>query len=353
MNQQVRGLHTKPEIMSQPAAWMASLQRLQRLDASAFPNIADYDQVIYSGCGSTYFLARWAASVSESVKGTISRAAPASELLLFPDAWWHTGKKNLLVAISRSGETTETVRATVRFIAEKLGDVVVITCYPQCPLARITPQLIALPDAQERSVAQTRSFTSMLLAVIWLIVRRIPDKLPEQFALVGQRLLERHAQIAAAIGRDDSLQRFFFLGSGAQYGLANEAMLKMKEMSLTYAESFHFHEFRHGPMSVVDENSLILGLLNGSAGDQQRALFREMKLLGARTLGLQDRADSAPEGAPDLQINFESSLPEIWQAPLYLPILQLIAFERAMHKGLDPDRPTNLTSVVVLDEHAL
>src|SRR5512140_2320018 len=169
MNEQERGQHTRREILSQPEVWAASLRRLQQLDRSTFPNLADYDQVIFYGCGSTYFLARWAARACESFGGAISRAAPASDLLLFPEAWWHAGKKTLLVAVSRSGRTTETVSAIERFLASRLGDAVVVTCYPEQPLARLTPHVIALPDAQEHSVAQTRSFTSMLLGVTWLI----------------------------------------------------------------------------------------------------------------------------------------------------------------------------------------
>ncbi len=106
-------------------------------------------------------------------------------------------------------------------------------------------------------------------------------------------------------------------------------------------------------MSVVDKQSLIIGLINELAAEQQNALFREMKRLGARTLGLQDEGGEAGGVAPDQKVSFQSGIPEIWQAPLYLPVLQLIAYERAMHRDLDPDRPVNLESVVVLNEHLL
>lgn len=350
MKHSTTGSHTQREILSQPQVWAKTIHRLQKLEPSGYPNIVDYDQVVFSGCGSTFYLSRWAARVCESAHGIISRAAPASDLLLFPEAWWNAGKRTLFVTVSRSGETTETIRALEHFQAANLGDVIVVTCYPECHLARLAQYVIVVPDAQENSVAQTRSFSNMLLAVIWLITRDIPSNLPAIFAEVGQQLIAENVALAERIGRDESIERFFFLGSGPMYGLANEAMLKMKEMSLSYSESFHFHEFRHGPMSMVDGHSLIVGLISDSASTQQYTLLREMKAMGARTLGLQDMGDPKAAEALDEQVLFRSGIADIWRAPFYLPILQLMAYERAIRKGLNPDLPANLKSVVVLDD---
>ena len=141
-----------------------------------------------------------------------------------------------------------------------------------------------------------------------------------------------------------------FLGSGSLYGLANEAMLKMKEMSLSYSECFHTLEFRHGPMSMVDTESLVIGLIGEAAREHQYALLRDMQSKGARTLGILDNIDTETEDALTERVLLQSEMPELWRAPLYLPILQLIAYERAISKNLDPDNPNNLTSVVVLHE---
>jgi glucosamine--fructose-6-phosphate aminotransferase (isomerizing) len=353
MNAPNAGLHTRNEILSQPEVWRSTLLRLLELDVSSYPSPADYDQVIFSGCGSTHYLARFAAPLAESVSGKVCRAVPASDLLLFPDAYWHQGMNTLLVAISRSGSTTETVRALERFTSARLGNTLVITCYPERRLAQLSEHVIELPEAQEESVAQTRSFTSMALAVIWSIVRTIAGDLPDALRAAGQRLMDRYGGLAQQIGNDDSIQRFFFLGSGPLYGLASEAMLKMKEMSLSYSESFHFHEFRHGPMSVVDDQSLVIGCISESAKTAESALLAEMKAFGARTLTLGEHADTQVSPAPDHALAFESGIPDAWRAPLYLPLLQLMAFERSLHRGLDPDRPAHLSAVVELDEHDL
>ncbi len=344
------GANTIQEILSQPEVWKQSLHRLQGLQSAGYPRIEDYDQIIFTGCGSTYYLSLWAARACEKQTGVPSRAAPASDLLYSSDAWLHTSRKTLLVAISRSAETTETILAVKRFNAGLYGTSVVITCYPDRELAQLSPHVVVVPDAQEQSIAQTRSFSSMLLAVGWLIAREIPQDLPSALPQAGTRLLDSYGIIARDIGRDESIQKFFYLGSGTLYGLACEAMLKMKEMSLAYSEAFHEMEFRHGPMSMVDDQSLMLGLIGDSTKDQGYAVLREMRAKGARTLGLLDTAGSATANALDQVVRFESGLPELWRATLYLPILQLIAYERAMCKGLDPDRPTNLTAVVVLHD---
>ncbi|MGD0878233.1 MAG: SIS domain-containing protein [Anaerolineales bacterium] len=344
------GINTQKEILSQPDVWAKTLRHLNEMVASDFPTITNYDQVIFSGCGSTYYLSLWAARVCEKETGIISRAVPSSDLFLFSDNWLHKGKKTLFVAVSRSAETTETIRALKSFNAGKYGDSVVVTCYPDRELAQLTSSVIDVPEAQELSVAQTRSFSNMLLAISWLISKHIPDGFPAVFSKVGKDLIDHYHQVAERLGRDQEIIKFFFLGSGSLYGLANEAMLKMKEMSLTYSESFHTLEFRHGPMAMVDKNSQIISLINESAREYEYTFLREMRLKGARILGFLEREDSGAVDACDNRILFSSGIPEMWRAPFYLPILQLIAYERAISKGLNPDRPTNLSSVVVLHE---
>lgn len=344
------GIHTKQEILSQPDVWKKSLERLKSLDASHYPNIAEYDQVIFTGCGSTFYLSRWAAGTCEQETGIVSRAMPASDLLLFPELWMRKGRKNLLVAVSRSAATTETILALKSFQAGGYGDTLTVTCYPDRELALLSQHVIDVPDAQEESVAQTRSFSNMLLAICWLILRQIPTGLPEALSKAGKKLIDQHSQVAEQLGRDQSIKKFFFLGSGTLYGLANEAMLKMKEMSLSYSECFHTLEFRHGPMSMADSDSLIIGLIGEAARDYQIALLRDMQAKGARTVGILENMDLKAGGALNERVLLQSGMPEFWRAPLYLPILQLIAYERAISKGLDPDHPNNLTSVVVLHE---
>jgi glucosamine--fructose-6-phosphate aminotransferase (isomerizing) len=279
----------------------------------------------------------------------VARAAPASDLWLFPSAWLRPGRPTLLVAISRSGETSETVRAVEAFRAGGHGDTLAITCYPTSRLARSCRWAIETPAGQEQSVAQTRSFTSMMLAVAWLLAA---DEAPHPVSrLVSpcERLLQDAGETAARLGRDHSFDRFYYLGSGPLFGLANEAMLKMKEMSLSQAEAFHFLEFRHGPMSMAGPGSLVIGLMSDSAQSHERAVLADMRSLGAVTLALAPVADPELAQTCDRTIVTDGELTSLWRAPLFLPFLQLLAYHRAMARELDPDRPTNLQAVVKLD----
>jgi len=102
---------------------------------------------------------------------------------------------------------------------------------------------------------------------------------------------------------------------------------------------------------MVNGHSLIVGLISDSAAAQQYTLLREMKAMGAQILGLQDKGDPQAAEALDDQVLFRSGIAEIWRAPFYLPVLQLMAYERSIHKGLNRDLPVNLKSVVVLDDN--
>jgi len=199
-------------------------------------------------------------------------------------------------------------------------------------------------QGQEESVAQTRSFASLYVAACAFGARMAGNealfasmsRLPE----AGERLMATYELFARQIGEELGYDRFYFLGSGSRYGLACEANLKMKEMTLTHSEPFHFLEFRHGPMSMVNRSAVVVGLLSEGNQAHETRVLAEMKLLGGRVVAL------AETGA---EVEFNSGLPESVRGVLYLPVLQLMAFYRSLVKGLNPDRPKNLTAVVKLE----
>jgi len=157
---------------------------------------------------------------------------------------------------------------------------------------------------------------------------------------VGERLIEQYESFAKNIGENLNFDRFYFLGSGIRYGLACEVNLKMKEMTLTHSEPFHFLEFRHGPMSMVNEHAVVVGMLSDVNRVHEAKVLEEMAELGGTVASL---------GEKEADVCFESEIPESVRSVLYLPVLQLMAFYRSLAKGLNPDRPTNLTAVVKLD----
>ncbi len=156
----------------------------------------------------------------------------------------------------------------------------------------------------------------------------------------GERLIKVYEPVARELGENVTTDRFYFLGNGTRYGLACEANLKMKEMTLTHSEPFHFMEFRHGPMSMVTEKTVIVGLTSDKNGKHEMAVLKEMEALGGHLFTL---------GESGRDVTFASGIPESVRGVLYLPVLQLLAFYRAIAKGLNPDRPAHLTAVVKLD----
>ena len=346
------GHFTRQEIFSQPDAWAAALKVLGEtrrsileLEPALRPGSGQarrFREILFTGCGSTYYLSLAAASLTQELTGFPCRAFPASELWLHPRSSTVDGR-SLLVAVSRSGETTETLRACEAFLKDGRGDLLTLSCYGDMPLAKMGALNIVLPSGQEKSVAQTRAFSTLYLgtvtlACLWAGRGDLVDslsRLPE----AGARYLNKYASLSAELGRDASIDRFYWLGSGPRFGLACELSLKMKEMSLSHSEPFHFLEFRHGPKSMITPSALTIGLRSTLNGLHEAAVLEDVKDLGGRVL------DIAEIGS---EVRFESGLDEAIRNVLYLPVGQIIAFERAISNNLNPDQPNNLDTVVKL-----
>ena len=345
-SQHKAGFHTRQEIYSQPEAWRGVLDVL---DAEAeglrtFLAQGAFDQVVFTGCGSTYYLSIAAAAVLQRAASVPAIGLPASEVWLNPTSM-PPARRTLLVAVSRSGETTETLRACESFRRSGRGAVVTLSCYPGRALTELGDVNLVFPSIREESVAQTRAFSGLYLATIgvaalwadnkqaWDDLHRLPDALAP--------LLDRYGSTMEALGADLSIDRFYFLGSGIRYGLACELSLKMKEMTLSHSEPFHFMEFRHGPKSMITPDALVIALVSDERRSDDMAVVADMQTLGARALTI---------GSSGVDAAFGSGLDEIASTVLYLPFGQIVALGRSLAKGLNPDKPENLDAVVYLGQ---
>ncbi|MHB8136618.1 MAG: SIS domain-containing protein [Anaerolineaceae bacterium] len=336
---------TYKEISTQTIAWS---QAIEIVKSTTLPDLKNYQNAIFVGCGSTYYLSIATAALFQTSTGLQSRAVPGSELLFNPQfvlSKNSDGKLNrtLLVAISRSGTTTETLRAVENFKKMNCGEVVVISNYYE-KLSHLADISIVIPEGQEVSVAQTRSFSSMYVASAMFCARiSNQDEMVKRFSelpAIGNRLIRDFEETARKMGEDQSFESFFFLGSNFNYGIACELSLKFKEMTLTHSEPFHFLEFRHGPMSMANEKVGIIGLVSESNFQNEMKVVEEMKQLGAQLFTI---------GETGTDISLNSQLPEYVRGVLFLPVIQLMAFFRSIKKGLNPDNPKNLTAVVELN----
>lgn len=338
------GFHTRQEIFSQPAAWQGVLDVLDGA-ADLLASLAvrsNYEQVIFTGCGSTYYLSIAAAAVMQRLTGVPALGLPASEIWLNPSAL-PPARRTLLVAVSRSGETTETLRACERFRLRERGEIVTLSCFPGRPLTTMGDVNLLFPSIREESVAQTRAFSGLYLATIALAALWQEDRVLWQelhgLPAVLEPLLGRYGPTLEKLGADLSIERFYFLGSGIRYGLACELSLKMKEMTLSHSEPFHCMEFRHGPKSMVTPDTLLVALLSDERRADDVAVVEDMRNLGARALTI---------GRSGADVLFGAALGEIAGSVLYLPFGQIMALGRSLAKGLNPDHPENLDAVVVL-----
>jgi glucosamine--fructose-6-phosphate aminotransferase (isomerizing) len=335
---------TENEIAMQVEAWQDAQQVLldRQQDIESFWEQGQYRQVIFTGCGSTHYLSLSAASLMQSLTGVASRAVPASELLLHPESIYVPDMPTLLVTISRSAATTETVQAARLFKNSYGPHILTLSCYDDKPLNQEAALTLAATAGQEISIAQTRSFSSMLvLAEGFANIISGQALSGGRFAGDNRASIEQARNFAERYSHPNHFTQYFYLGSGPLYGLAAEGMLKMKEMSLTHAETFHPMEFRHGPMSMVDQQTVIVGLIGTQGQEAELEVLDEMRQLGATTVSVGSFAEADYPLATD---------PTRASLVRYLPLMQWMAFSRAIHKGLDPDHPRNLAQVVHLPD---
>ncbi|MGQ9585960.1 MAG: SIS domain-containing protein [Anaerolineae bacterium] len=347
---------TQKEILSQPDVWAATLPDLEGHRQAILDGLscAPGQEILFVGCGSTHYVALSLASAAQEVRGLRARGAPASEAYLFPRQVLADAANTYLVAVSRSGATTETLRAIETYRQAGGAGVLGITCYEDSPLVRACDFCLVTRQAHEKSVAQTRSLTTMLLAGLFGIgvAAGDPDLLGQLRRLppAGRTVFNEHLQAAESLGECLDLSQVFFLGSGSLYGVASEAMLKLKEMSLTVSQAFHSLEFRHGPISMVDQDTLVVGLLSQAAFAEELAVLHETKALGATVLALVPAEQAAACHGLDRVIPLPEGFSDQARLPLYLLPLQWLALTRALAKGLNPDRPRHLEPVVYLRE---
>lgn len=336
---------TYKEIITQTEAWTQALEIVESKEnriRKIFNN--NFNEIIFTGCGSTHYLSLSAASLFQKISGIRAIGCPASELLVYPESNYNKNSSSLLIAVSRSGESTETVSAVNRFIQNGRGSVITITNNENSALASMGDENLIISAGREQGIAQTRAFTSMFVgATAMPIILFYKEELFDMYKKVskeGSIILQKYESFVKNIGENQEFDRFYILGSGARYGLACEANLKLKEMSLTHSEPFHFLEFRHGPKSMVTDSTVIIGFVSKSHAIYEYKVLEEMKTLGAKII-------SICQGNGDIIL--PNYLREDVINVLYLPLIQLMAYYRSTSKGLNPDQPNNLDMVVELE----
>lgn len=318
---------TQKSILEQFGYWQRAID-----DERTLPSLDKETAVAVLGCGTSYYLAQSLAAVL-STHGWRAVAVPGGEWQHRADAYIR-GEQVQVVALSRSGETTETVLAAKESV-QRGYHVIGITCAPGSPLAAASSEVLELQTSPHEGIVMTSSASLMLLLGFMLAGEAIPSDLPEQ----AERLLSQGGpKLEAAVsGRSHVV----FLGSGELYGIAQEGALKLQEMSLSYTQAYHPLEYRHGPVALLDERTMVVMLHHPDpqAYPGEEALVKELQAKGATVLSLGTKESSSlvlPELSPALT------------GLVSLPVLQRLGETVAQSKGLDTTAPRNLTKVVML-----
>lgn len=356
-NNEVRNAesYTWNEIMSQGRVWQSVLDFL--------PGNSTVDEIlagakrqrlwVFVGCGTSFYLAEAAALSWTLLTGQAARAIPASEILLFPKLLEAEGAGVQAVVISRSGRTSEAVRAA-NVLKQRLGIATMgISCAKGSELEEACDACIVLEAADEKSTVMTRSFTSMLLTLQVLAACQVEamefiDGLRAMSKKMEKRICTLADEIKGFVGGHEFAD-YVFLGQGPFHGLAREAALKVMEMSCSYSQFFHALEFRHGPKAIVSPATCLTFFLSDSAQEAEAEVLTEMKELGGMIVAIANRANGEIRKSSDLVIELDLDGDEMALLTPYIVPCQLMGFFTGLRKGLNPDTPKNLSRVVILD----
>lgn len=284
------------------------------------------------GCGTSYNLALAVASAMNA-RGLHAIGVPAGEWTTRPSSYLAEGTEVAeVITLSRSGETTETVQAAIASKARG-QKTIAITCAPRSALSAASDTAIEFATHPSEGIVMTSSASLMLLAGYALAGLTIDDALATR--------AEATLQALATIPVDAYSKRthFVFLGGGANYGISLEGALKLQEMAICYTQGFHPGEYRHGPVSLVDERTAVVMLYHSDTHAEEALLVKELQDKGAWVLGLGGPGDTS------IDVN---SLGDLSGAEV-LPALQLLGERYAEAQGIDTASPRHLTKVVMLD----
>jgi fructoselysine-6-P-deglycase FrlB-like protein len=290
------------EIASQPACWRRAVD-LAAESVLVLPHAGE--RVVALGCGTSWFIAQaYAARRAELHMGLgVTDAFTPTELPV-------NRPIDRTIVISRSGTTTEAIRAIER-MREEATLTTAITAVADSPVAELAGHTVALDFADERSVVQTRFATS---ALAFLRAHLGEDLEPA--------IADAERAVTMPLPHDPGdFDHFVFLGAGWSVGVANEAALKLRESAQAHTESYPAMEYRHGPISVAGPTSLVWIL---SSPDPTVA------------------ADVAATGAT-VRVGELDPMAE-------LVLLHRTAVALAIVRGLDPDHPRHLSRSVVLQQ---
>jgi tagatose-6-phosphate ketose/aldose isomerase len=360
------GYHTAKEISSQPEMWLKTFERVREEKDQIIEflgKIVDKANpcVILTGAGTSAFIGEVLAGSVQKQLRVCAMSIPTTDIITHAEDYFIRSKPTLLVSFARSGDSPESL-ATVKLAEANCNDLyqLIITCNKNGELAinsrnDHTYVFILPEETNDRSLAMTSSFSSMLLAGLLILnLDDIENMLPiiKSMCECGNFILKENLSKLKSVALID-FKRAVFLGSGPLFGVAHESHLKVQELSDGKVIGIYdsFLGFRHGPRAVVDESTLITYLLSNNAYARQYELDLIRSIdespTGAKSVGIAHDFDT--QG-----LNFDftikipecaANIPEEFYSVIYILPAQIIGFFKSLELGLKPDSPSKGGSI--------
>ncbi len=348
--------HTLREICQQPWTWLQTSERMIASRENLIQIIKDMRSVTLTGSGSSQYAAECVHFALQNL-GVRIESVSGGDLLIYGGKVLPPERPGLLISLARSGDSPES-RGAIEFLlnAEPKLRHIVVTCNEQGSLAKewrdnAKVHVITLPkETNDQSLVMTSSFTNLLLATRFMSMLEKPDeylRLCKALSAIAKELIATNFDVLAETAKTN-FERVVFLGSGARFGASREAALKMLEMTAgrvtTLCETYL--GFRHGPMSYVQEKTLIVCFLSSDSvlRAYELDLLEELdrKNLGLSKLIVGERIPQSTLRKEDVAIDCPglAELGDEEAATIDVVVAQLLGFFRCLKEGLRPDSPS-------------
>jgi len=354
------------EIYEQPQAIADTLEGrisegrvLEQAFGAAAPDIFDKVQGVHIiACGTSYHSGLIGSYWLESIVGIPCSVEVASEFRYRKPV---VRNNSLIVTLSQSGETADTLAGLQEAKRLGFGHSLSICNVPESSLVRESDLVLLTRAGPEIGVASTKAFTTQLVALMLLVItlgRRNGLSTEDEARMVGEleklpgeidRVLKLDKPIQEIAKQFSDKHNALFLGRGAQYPVAMEGALKLKEISYIHAEAYPAGELKHGPLALVDENMPIIAVApNNELLEKLKSNLQEVRARGGELLVFADM-HSELQQAEGIQVLNVAPVDDAMSPIVYTIPLQLLSYYVAVLKGTDVDQPRNLAKSVTVE----
>ncbi len=315
-------------------------------------------RIIFIACGTSYHASMVGEFLIEGMARIPVEVDLASEFRYRDPI---VGPGDLVVAVSQSGETLDTMEA-IREAKKKGAQVFAISNVVEASIPRLADFAFYTHAGPEIGVASTKAFTTQLIGIALLGIylgrrtgtlskERARELLAELVALPNKMrdIVDGSAQIQAIARRYGHAKGFLFLGRGSQYPIALEGALKLKEISYIHAEGYAAGEMKHGPIALIDEHLPVVVLCpRGPSYEKTVSNLAEVRARQGKVIAIASRGDNEIGGHSDDVIVVPDTALELQPILTVLP-LQMLSYYVADFKGTDIDQPRNLAKSVTVE----